>query len=98
MDKSAKAGGAAAESPLKQGKTIAGPGQPADIAGEWLRWRGANGDALMVAVELSTGKVIWKSSNPREWKMTHASVVPMEFGGKKMYVYCGSGGVAGVYR
>ncbi len=244
MDKGAKTGGAAGESPLKHGQTLAGPGQPADIAGEWPRWRGPHGDnisdariplanawaagqpaklwevelgegfagaavrggcvylidydmakqadalrclsledgreiwrftypvkikryhgisrtiptladkyvvslgpkchvacceaetgkfvwgldlvqefgaevpqwyagqcplvegdrvilavggeALLIAVELATGKVVWKSPNPREWKMTHASVVPVEFGGKKMYVYCGSGGVAGV--
>jgi outer membrane protein assembly factor BamB len=54
------------------------------------------GEALLIAVDLATGKVAWKSPNPREWKMTHSSVVPVEFGGKKMYVYCGSGGVAGV--
>jgi outer membrane protein assembly factor BamB len=244
MDKLAKAGGAAAESPLKRGQLISGTGQPADIAGEWPRWRGPNGDnisdarirlanawdangpaklweielgegfagaavrngcvyvmdydmakqsdalrclsladgkeiwrytypikikrfhgisrtiptlagkyivalgpkcqvisceaetgkfvwgldlvqdfgaevpqwyagqcplvdgdrvilgvggeALLLAVELATGKLVWKSPNPREWKMTHSSIVPMEFGGKKMYVYCGSGGVAGV--
>ena len=244
MDKGAKAGGAAAESPLKRGQLLPGAGQPADIAGEWPRWRGPNGDnisdarirlanaweasgptklweielgegfagaavrngcvyvmdydmakqadalrclsladgkeiwrytypvkikryhgisrtiptiagkyivalgpkchvicceaetgkfvwgldlvqefgaevpqwyagqcplvdgdrvilavgaeALLIAVDLATGKPVWKSPNPREWKMTHASVVPVEFGGKKMYVYCGSGGVAGV--
>ena len=28
--------------------------------------------------------------------MSHASIIPMEVGGKKMYVYCASGGVAGV--
>ena len=28
--------------------------------------------------------------------MTHSSIVPMEFAGKRMYVYCGTGGVAGV--
>ena len=32
----------------------------------------------------------------RDWKMTHSAIVPAEFAGKKMYVYCGSGGVAGV--
>ncbi|MCX7006041.1 MAG: PQQ-like beta-propeller repeat protein [Kiritimatiellaeota bacterium] len=244
MDKTAKAGGAAVESPLKRGQLIPGTGQPADIAGEWPRWRGPNGDnisdarirlanaweasgpaklweielgegfagaavrhgcvyvmdydmakqadalrclsladgqeiwrytypvkikryhgisrtiptiagkyivalgpkchvicceaetgkfvwgldlvqefgaevpqwyagqcplvdgdrvilavgaeALLIAVDLATGKVVWKSPNPREWKMTHASVVPVEFGGKKMCVYCGSGGVAGI--
>lgn len=53
-------------------------------------------DALLMAVELETGKVKWKSPNPHDWKMTHSSVVPMEFGGKKMYVYCASLGVVGV--
>ena len=54
------------------------------------------GDALMVAVELATGKVIWKTPNPHDWKMTHSSVVPFDFAGKRQYVYCGSRGVAGV--
>jgi outer membrane protein assembly factor BamB len=57
---------------------------------------GTGGDALVVAFEAATGKVIWKSPNPNKWQMTHSSVAPMEFNGKKMYVYCGSGGVAGV--
>ncbi len=30
--------------------------------------------------------------------MTHSSVMPMEFAGRKMYVYCASGGVVGVSR
>lgn len=54
------------------------------------------GDALLVAVDLATGKVIWKSANPGNWQMTHTSVAPMEFKGRRMYVYGGSGGVAGV--
>jgi len=54
------------------------------------------GDSLMIAVELATGKVIWKSPNPHDWKMTHSSVVPIDFAGKRQYVYCGSRGVAGV--
>ena len=28
--------------------------------------------------------------------MTHSSIMPMEFAGRRMYVYCGKGGVAGV--
>jgi len=54
------------------------------------------GDALMIAVELATGKVVWKTPNPHDWKMTHSSIVPVEFAGKRQYVYCGSRGVAGV--
>jgi outer membrane protein assembly factor BamB len=53
-------------------------------------------NALVVSVELATGKVIWKSPNPRGWKMTHSCVTPMEFNGRRQYVYCGSGGVCGV--
>jgi outer membrane protein assembly factor BamB len=54
------------------------------------------GSALLVAVDLATGKVLWRSPNPNNWEMTHSSVVPMTLNGRKMYVYCGSGGVAGV--
>ncbi len=53
-------------------------------------------DALLAAVELETGKTLWRAPNPRGWKMTHSSVMPMEFAGRRFYVYCGSGGVAGV--
>jgi len=54
------------------------------------------GSSLMIAVELATGKVLWKTPNPRDWKMTHVSIAPMDIGGRKTYVYCGHRGVAGV--
>ena len=54
------------------------------------------GRALMIAVDYKTGKVIWESPNPHNWAMTHVSIVPIEFAGRKMYVYCGKSGVAGV--
>ncbi len=54
-------------------------------------------EALLLAVDLATGKVRWKSPNPHGWKMTHASVVPFETNGKRVYLYCGSGGVAAVH-
>lgn len=57
---------------------------------------GSGGDALVVAVDCGTGAVLWRSPNPRNWLMTHSSITPMEFQGRRMYVYCGSGGVAGV--
>lgn len=53
-------------------------------------------EALFGAFELATGKLIWKTANPKKWLMTHSSVVPMEFAGRKMYVYCASQGVAGI--
>lgn len=52
--------------------------------------------ALLLAVDLATGKEIWKTPNPHGWKMTHASIVPMEYRGRKMFVYCASKGVVGV--
>jgi outer membrane protein assembly factor BamB len=55
-----------------------------------------SGSSLMIAVELATGKVLWKTPNPRGWKMTHVSITPMEIAGRKTYVYCGHRGVAGV--
>jgi outer membrane protein assembly factor BamB len=53
---------------------------------------------LLVAVDLKTGQPVpnWKTPNPRGWKMTHSSIMPMEFKGRRMFVYCGSGGVVGV--
>lgn len=57
---------------------------------------GLGGDALAVAVDVATGKILWKTPNPRQWEMTHSSIAPLEFQGRKSYVYCGSGGVVGV--
>lgn len=54
------------------------------------------GSALLVAFDLATGKVAWRSPNPRGWQMTHSSIMPISFAGKRIYVYCGSGGVAGI--
>jgi outer membrane protein assembly factor BamB len=54
------------------------------------------GDSLLMALDCQTGRVVWKSPNPRAWTMTHSSIMPMEFAGKRMFVYCGKGGVAGV--
>ena len=54
------------------------------------------GDALLIAVDCATGQIVWKSPNPLGWKMTHSSIMPAEFDGKRMYIYCGSGGVAGI--
>jgi outer membrane protein assembly factor BamB len=54
------------------------------------------GKSLLIAVDYKTGKILWESPNPMNWSMTHSSIMPMELGGRRMYVYCGSGGVAGV--
>ncbi|MBE0535859.1 MAG: PQQ-like beta-propeller repeat protein [Phycisphaerae bacterium] len=56
----------------------------------------AGKEVLMMAVDCATGDIVWQTPNPDGWVMTHSSIVPMEFGGKRFYVYCGSGGVVGV--
>ncbi|MBM4040711.1 MAG: PQQ-like beta-propeller repeat protein [Planctomycetes bacterium] len=53
-------------------------------------------DVLMMAVELETGKVLWTTPNRDRWKMTHSSIVPMDYRDRHTYVYCASGGVVGV--
>jgi outer membrane protein assembly factor BamB len=54
------------------------------------------GKTLMMAVDCETGQILWESPNPHGWQMTHSSVVPVEFSGRRMYVYCASGGVVGI--
>jgi outer membrane protein assembly factor BamB len=56
----------------------------------------SGGSALLIALDWRTGKEIWRSVNPRGWAMTHVSITPMDFQGRRTYVYCGSGGVAGI--
>jgi outer membrane protein assembly factor BamB len=54
------------------------------------------GRAMLIAIDYKTGKILWESPNPRGWGMTHVSIVPMDFQGQRTYVYCGTGGVAGI--
>jgi len=53
-------------------------------------------DALLLAADLATGKPLWQTPNPRSWKMTHSSIMPVEFAGRRFYVYCANRGVVGV--
>ncbi|MDR2577888.1 MAG: PQQ-like beta-propeller repeat protein [Chitinispirillales bacterium] len=52
--------------------------------------------ALMIGVHKMTGEILWETPNRHNWKMSHSSIIPMTFGGRKVYVYCASGGIAGV--
>jgi outer membrane protein assembly factor BamB len=54
------------------------------------------GKSLIIAVDCATGKVLWETPNPDKWKMSHSSIMPFEFGGRKMYVYSADGGVCGI--
>ncbi len=54
------------------------------------------GSSLIIAVDCATGELVWKTSNPHNWKMSHSSVMPFLIQGTKMYVYCAIGGIVGV--
>jgi len=53
-------------------------------------------EALVMALDYRTGEVLWRTPNPQGLKMTHSSLTPMNLGDERSYVYCTSGGVAGV--
>lgn len=53
-------------------------------------------DALLLAVDGMSGEVLWKTANPREWAMSHSSVIPLQLAGVKTYVYSALGAVVGV--
>ncbi len=54
------------------------------------------GTSLLIGVDCATGEVMWRTPNPDGWKMSHSSVVPMEFKGKKMFAYAALGGICGI--
>lgn len=60
----------------------------------------AGDEILMMAVDCESGDIVWQTPNDDGWVMTHSSIIPMEFGGKRFYIYCGGdhvkGGVIGV--
>ena len=53
-------------------------------------------DVLMMAVDCETGDIVWRTPNPRGWKMTHSSVMPLTLNGRRLYLYCASGGIVAV--
>jgi outer membrane protein assembly factor BamB len=54
------------------------------------------GKALMIAINCETGEKIWETPNPAGYKMSHSSVLPFTFGGRKMYVYSPIGSLVGI--
>lgn len=56
----------------------------------------AGTNVLMMAVDCKSGNVVWRTPNPRQWKMSHASIRSMTVADKRMYIYAAVGAVAGV--
>jgi len=54
------------------------------------------GKALLIAVDCTTGEVVWETPNPHGWAMSHSSVMPFEYEGVKMFVYSAVGGACGI--
>ena len=54
------------------------------------------GKSLVIGIDCKTGKKVWETPNPHNWKMSHSSIMPMTFNGKKMYVYIAIGGICGI--
>lgn len=54
------------------------------------------GTALMIAVDMVTGEKLWETPNPNGYKMSHSSVMPFTYGGRKMYVYSAVGALVGI--
>ncbi len=57
---------------------------------------GVGGKSLITSFNLATGKIVWETPNPNNWKMSHASVINFSIGKDKIYFYCALGGVVGV--
>lgn len=56
----------------------------------------AGSEVLLMAVDVQTGKPLWQTINQRGWKMTHSSIVPVDWQDQRIYVYCADKGVVGV--
>lgn len=54
------------------------------------------GNAILAAFDLSSGEKIWETPNPQGLKMSHSSVMPFIFKGRKMYVYSTVGALIGI--
>jgi outer membrane protein assembly factor BamB len=50
----------------------------------------------MIAIDCATGEKLWELPNDHGLKMSHSSIIPWNYGGRKMYVYSAVGGIVGV--
>lgn len=50
----------------------------------------------MMAVDCSSGDIVWETPNPNNWKMTHSSITPADILGMHIYLYCATDGVVAV--
>ena len=53
-------------------------------------------EILLAGFDCHTGEMLWSTPNTLNYEKSHSSVIPMELGGKKTFVYIGVGGVCGI--
>jgi outer membrane protein assembly factor BamB len=53
-------------------------------------------EALLVGVDLASGRIAWRTPNPGGLKMSHSSIVVATIAGVRTYVYAAIGGIVGV--
>ncbi|MCL2105223.1 MAG: PQQ-binding-like beta-propeller repeat protein, partial [Kiritimatiellaeota bacterium] len=56
----------------------------------------AGTNVLMCGIDVKTGETVFETPNTHGLGMSHSSIIPMEVGGVRQYVYAGLGGVVGV--
>lgn len=54
------------------------------------------GKSLLTAIDPATGNTVGETPNPNSWQMTHTSVLPIMFEGKRQYVSCTTGAAVGI--
>ena len=54
------------------------------------------GKALLIGIDCASGEKLWETPNPNNWLMSHSSVMPFTYAGRKMYVYSAVGGLVGI--
>jgi outer membrane protein assembly factor BamB len=53
-------------------------------------------DTLLMGVDLATGRVAWRTPNPRKLAMSHSSIVIDTIAGIRTYLYAAIGGIVGI--
>jgi len=66
---------------IEDGKVILAPG---------------GSEVLMMAVNADDGKIVWTTPNPKGFAMSHASILPHTFKGRRMFIYVSRGGITAV--
>jgi outer membrane protein assembly factor BamB len=56
----------------------------------------AGDETMLISVDCESGEISWECPNTTGWSMTHSSIMSADFFGRKMYIYCASGGIVGV--